>query len=109
MKGLAAVHFQRGLVRLVKGDIEGASRAYDRVFELTPEDAAAFYTRSEQSFPKGSAVGFETLIRYVNALIHQDFEETGTSVAIELYSDRLEISSPGQPSTRTERFMDGYM
>lgn len=43
-----------------------------------------------------------------NALIHQDFAETGTSVVVELYSDRLEIASPGQPSIKTERFIDGY-
>ncbi len=43
-----------------------------------------------------------------NALIHQDFEETGTSVVIELYSDRLEITSPGQPFISTDRFIDEY-
>ncbi len=43
-----------------------------------------------------------------NALIHQDFTETGTSVRIELYDDRLEISNPGQPPIPTERFIDEY-
>lgn len=43
-----------------------------------------------------------------NALIHQDFEETGTSVVIELYSDRLVITSPGRPFISTERFIDEY-
>jgi ATP-dependent DNA helicase RecG len=43
-----------------------------------------------------------------SALIHQDFTETGTSVVVELYSDRLEIASPGKPSIKTERFIDGY-
>jgi ATP-dependent DNA helicase RecG len=43
-----------------------------------------------------------------NALIHQDFTETGTAVRIELYDDRLEISNPGQPSIPTERFIDEY-
>ena len=32
-----------------------------------------------------------------NALIHQDFNESGTSVMIEIYSDRMEISNPGKP------------
>jgi ATP-dependent DNA helicase RecG len=41
-----------------------------------------------------------------NALIHQDFNETGTSVRIELFSDRLEITSPGTPFIPTERFID---
>lgn len=43
-----------------------------------------------------------------NALIHQDFSETGTSVMIEIYSDRIEISNPGKPSILPERFIDEY-
>lgn len=43
-----------------------------------------------------------------NALIHQDFMETGTSVMIEIYSDRIEISSPGRPYIKPERFIDEY-
>lgn len=43
-----------------------------------------------------------------NALIHQDFEVSGASVMIEIYIDRIEISSPGQPSVQPERFIDGY-
>jgi len=43
-----------------------------------------------------------------NALIHQDFNETGSSVRIELYSDRLEISNPGIPLIATDRFIDEY-
>lgn len=31
-----------------------------------------------------------------NALIHQDFNETGTSVTVEIYDDRMEISNPGK-------------
>jgi ATP-dependent DNA helicase RecG len=43
-----------------------------------------------------------------NALVHQDFGETGTSVMIEMYSDRVEISNPGQPPIPTDRFIDEY-
>lgn len=43
-----------------------------------------------------------------NALVHQDFQETGVSPAIEVYSDRLEISNPGEPTVPVERFIDGY-
>lgn len=43
-----------------------------------------------------------------NALIHQDFMVTGGSVMIELYSNRLEISNPGEPMVPVERFIDGY-
>jgi len=43
-----------------------------------------------------------------NALIHQDFLETGTSVTIEIYADRLEVSNPGKPFIPPERFIDEY-
>ncbi len=43
-----------------------------------------------------------------NALIHQDLSETGTSVMIEIYTDRMEIASPGKPFIPPERFIDEY-
>ncbi|MBP8299090.1 MAG: putative DNA binding domain-containing protein [Planctomycetes bacterium] len=43
-----------------------------------------------------------------NALIHQDFTIGGTSVMVEIYSDRVEISNPGEPVVPAERFIDGY-
>lgn len=42
-----------------------------------------------------------------NAHIHQDFEISGTSVMIEIYTDRVEISNPGTPQIPTDRFIDG--
>ncbi len=41
-----------------------------------------------------------------NALVHQDFLETGTSVMIEMYSDRIEISNLGIPPIPVNRFID---
>jgi ATP-dependent DNA helicase RecG len=43
-----------------------------------------------------------------NALVHQDFLATGTSVMIEMYSDRIEICNPGIPPIKVERFIDEY-
>ena len=43
-----------------------------------------------------------------NALIHQDFHITGSSMMVEIYSDRIEISNPGVPVVPVERFIDGY-
>lgn len=43
-----------------------------------------------------------------NSLIHQEFSENGGSVIIEIYDDRMEISNPGSPVIKTERFIDGY-
>lgn len=43
-----------------------------------------------------------------NALVHQDYQATGASVMIEMYADRVEISNPGMPPIRVERFIDEY-
>lgn len=41
-----------------------------------------------------------------NALIHQDFLVTGAGPMVELFEDRLEITNPGKPLVKTERFLD---
>lgn len=43
-----------------------------------------------------------------NSLIHQDFSERGTSVMVEIYADRMEISNPGLPFISVDRFIDSY-
>ena len=52
----------------------------------------------------------EVVIRELlaNALIHQDFEMTGASPVVEVFSNRVEISNPGEPIVPVERFIDGY-
>ena len=40
----------------------------------------------------------------VNALVHRDYSITGTDVTLLIFSDRLEIQSPGRlPNTVTVR------
>lgn len=43
-----------------------------------------------------------------NALIHQDLTYSGASVLIDIYSNRIEVSNPGEPVVPVERFIDGY-
>lgn len=43
-----------------------------------------------------------------NALIHQDLDASGATVMVEIYTDRIEISNPGQPGVQPERFIDEY-
>ena len=43
-----------------------------------------------------------------NALIHQDLTIQGAGPMIEVYSNRVEISNPGEPIVPVERFIDGY-
>jgi len=41
-----------------------------------------------------------------NAIIHQDFFQSGNSVMIEIYANRFEVTNPGEPLVDTDRFLD---
>jgi predicted HTH transcriptional regulator len=85
-----AVGFQ-GLVRFVMGQLpqnEVIEDALRKEVKLVPE------------------IVIRELL--ANALIHQDFSVGGTSVMIEVYENRVEISNPGEPVVPVERFIDGY-
>ncbi|SCY06536.1 Predicted transcriptional regulator, contains HTH domain [Desulfoluna spongiiphila] len=41
-----------------------------------------------------------------NAIIHQDFHATGTAPMVEIFDHRMEITNPGLPLVKTERFLD---
>jgi ATP-dependent DNA helicase RecG len=41
-----------------------------------------------------------------NAIIHQDFSVKGAGPMIEIFSNRIEITNPGQPLVETSRFLD---
>jgi ATP-dependent DNA helicase RecG len=118
-------------------DFENLERKAPRVIVYSGPDKLE--TRIDRIGGKGYAVGFESLLDFINtqiqtnevigtalrkevkmfpeaairelvanALIHQDFGERGTSVVIELFSDRMEISNPGEPFIAVDRFIDGY-
>jgi predicted HTH transcriptional regulator len=41
-----------------------------------------------------------------NAMIHQDFSIAGAGPMVEIFGDRVEITNPGAPLVKTERFVD---
>jgi predicted HTH transcriptional regulator len=85
-----AVGFQ-GLVRFVMGQLpqnEVIEDALRKEVKLVPEEV------------------IRELV--ANALIHQDFQVSGASVMVEVYSNRIEVSNPGEPIVPVERFIDGY-
>lgn len=41
-----------------------------------------------------------------NAMVHQDFDQHGVQLLIEIYDDRLEVSNPGRPLIDVTRFVD---
>ena len=85
-----AVGFQ-GLVRFVMGQLpqnEVIEDAVRKEVKLVPE------------------IAIRELV--ANGLIHQDLTVGGASIMVEVYSNRVEISNPGEPVVPVERFIDGY-
>lgn len=41
-----------------------------------------------------------------NAINHQDLHEVGTAPMVEIFSNRMEITNPGLPLIKTDRFLD---
>jgi predicted HTH transcriptional regulator len=62
----------------------------------------------EQALRKSVPMFPELAVRelVVNALIHQDFFQTGTGPMVEIFEDRIEITNPGEPLVDTNRFVD---
>lgn len=63
-----------------------------------------------KAFRKDARMYPEIAIRELvaNALIHQNFRETGTGPMIEIFQDRIEFTNPGLPLITTTRFIDEY-
>ena len=62
----------------------------------------------EQAFRREVPLFPEIAIRELvaNAVIHQDFHITGSAPMIEIFDRRMEITNPGLPLVKTERFLD---
>lgn len=62
----------------------------------------------EQAFRKKISMFPELAIRELvaNAIIHQNFYIRGTSILVELFDNRIEITNPGEPLVKTDRFLD---
>lgn len=86
-----------------RGYATGFSGLLDYIGALLPEkehiDQAHRETRT--LYPK---IAVRELI--ANALIHQDMTITGAGPLVEIFSDRIEITNPGKPLVRTDRFLD---
>ena len=128
---LGAILFAKRL-----SDFDGLKRKMVRVIVYKGKNKID--TIREQSFDKGYAIGFKEMVAWINSqlpaneeiglalrkdtrmypeiairelsanmIIHQDFSEQGFPM-IEIYSDRISFSNPGQPLISVERFIDEY-
>ncbi len=86
-----------------RGYAVGFAALVDFVHSAAPKNEVIEQTVREEvkMFPKQA---LRELI--ANALVHQDYNATGTSVMIEMFDDRVEISNPGNPPIGVERFID---
>lgn len=86
-----------------KGYASGFEGLINYINDLLPanEEIGKAFRREVKMYPE---IAIRELV--ANALIHQDFEETGTGPMIEIYEDRIEISNPGRALIDTLRFLD---
>lgn len=89
IKGYALGFF--GLVNWVNGQLP----ANEEIGKVLREDS--------RMYPE---IAIRELI--ANALIHQDFSVKGFPM-VEIFSDRIEISNPGDPLITPDRFIDSYI
>ncbi len=88
-----------------KGYAVGFEGLVDFIIQQVPTNEV-IQQAIRESVPMFPVIAIRELV--ANALIHQDFRVPGGTVMIEIYDDRIEISSPGEPFIATERFIDGY-
>lgn len=67
------------------------------------EEIGKIFRKEVRLYPE---IGIRELV--ANAIIHQDFSETGTGPMIEIFSDRIEFTSPGLPLITVARFIDEF-
>jgi ATP-dependent DNA helicase RecG len=95
----AVTHRQDGQ----KGYAVGFTGLIDFIDSLIPRNEFIGKAFREER-PLYPAIAIRELV--ANALIHQDMIVTGAGPLVEMFSDRLEITNPGQPLVRPERFLD---
>lgn len=114
------LHLSRKAVRLVlyKGDdrfetireLEG-KKGYAIGFEGLMETLKTLLPSNEEigkamrrEVPMYPELALRELV--ANAVIHQDFNITGSGPMIEVFAHRIEITNPGTPLVATDRFLD---
>lgn len=98
-RAAAVIHRQDGQ----KGYALGFTGLIDYIDSLMPRNEFIGKAFREE-LPLYPAIAIRELI--ANALIHQDMTINGAGPLVEMFSDRLEITNPGQPLVQPDRFLD---
>ena len=87
----------------VKGYASGFAGLVSYLSDLLPmnEQIKQAFRTEVRMYPE---IAIRELI--ANALIHQDFNLSGTGPLVEVFSDRIEITNPGTPLIEPDRFLD---
>lgn len=102
--GLSKLQTRRDIVGK-KGYAVGFQGLVDYIGSQLPSNEVIGKALRE-SVPMFPEIAIRELV--ANALIHQDLEQPGGSVHIDIYDNRLEISNPGVPCIEPDRFIDEY-
>jgi predicted HTH transcriptional regulator len=86
-----------------KGYASGFEGLIDSIMSLIPSNEIILRSL-RKTVPVFPAIAIRELV--ANALIHQDFFVTGAGTMVEIFDDRMEITSPGMPLVDTRRFLD---
>jgi predicted HTH transcriptional regulator len=86
-----------------KGYAVGFEGLIDYINNMLPSNEVI-----KQAFRENIRMYPELSIREIvaNAIIHQDFFQGGSSVMIEIFANRFEVTNPGIPLVDTDRFLD---
>ncbi len=101
----------RGVGRFDASTEREETKGYAAAFTAIVDHVMALVSSNEvierslrKAVPMFPAIAVRELVS--NALIHQDFSVTGAGPMVEIFDDRMEITSPGEPLVDTDRFVD---
>lgn len=89
--------------RVNRGYAIGFKEAIEYINDALPqnEEIGQVFRREVRMYPE---IAIRELV--ANALIHQDFTISGTGPLVEIFNNRIEITSPGKPLVQIDRFLD---
>lgn len=101
-RGENRMHMMREYIG-TKGYAVGLEGLVGYLQAMTPADASieGVFRNSNHAYPE---IALRELV--ANALIHQDFSISGSGPLIEVFSDRIEISNPGECVIELDRIID---
>jgi ATP-dependent DNA helicase RecG len=88
---------------IAKGFASSFEQAAETIINLLPSNEVIGAALRKQ-VPMFPPLAIRELL--ANAIIHQDFHIKGTAPMVEIFSNRMEVTNPGLPLVKTERFLD---